>query len=410
MTTRRSQSLAVNARASLGTVLNPFPSVLKDGNTVAFFDAFDLTTITKNGSNVVSRVNDKLLSGHDLTSGSCVWSETNGLTFDGVAHYLKSAGFTLNQPETIYMFLKQPTWKSNGHIIDGNAHGSGMIIQGGTTAVLQSYAGALLSGFPDLQLDAWGILRNIFNGASSTQQINERTAKTGNTGTGNMGGITLGRYADAALQYGNYYVKEIIIRKTADDDATQTIIYDYLRKKYAETVLVIGDSNTGQSPQWAEYYPIGWVGGKTPLTLNNAKVGCTIVNIDSNNVTHPYMAYQVQQATNYRLDRIIIMLGTNDGLSANVGIEYAANIAQLKADHPTAIINCISILPYQSGDETVRDTNNAILQPIAEGLGCTWWDNTNWVNRDATDFVDSRHLSVTGQLKFAAEVRSRLNV
>jgi len=50
--------------------------VLQDGNTVGWYIASDLSTITKDGSNKVSVWADKLASGHNLAA-----DPTNGTFF-----------------------------------------------------------------------------------------------------------------------------------------------------------------------------------------------------------------------------------------------------------------------------------------------------------------------------------------
>src|ERR1035437_7652790 len=87
-------------------VASSYPSILTDGNTVAWYDFNQASTITKDASNNVSRWNDYLGSGHDLiqatTANKPVWS-ANGILSDGVTKIMKTATFTYNQPEFIYI-------------------------------------------------------------------------------------------------------------------------------------------------------------------------------------------------------------------------------------------------------------------------------------------------------------------
>jgi hypothetical protein len=212
-----------------------YPVVIGDGNTVTFYDSQLLSTITKDGSNFVSRWNDRLLSGHDLfqSTGSFqpLWS-VDGILFDGIDNCMKATAFTLIQPEFIYMVVKQVTWTKYDYFFDGNTADSGIVYQGeGITPRINAGAGLYLGDNANLVLNTWGILRVLFNGASSKLIVNATTPTTGNCGTGNMGGFTLGSRA-VGLYYSNIHVKEIIIRKIADTSGDETAIYNYLAAKY----------------------------------------------------------------------------------------------------------------------------------------------------------------------------------
>jgi len=83
----------------------------------------------------------------------------------------------------------------------------------------------------DLSVNTWGIVRILFNGASSELIINGGSATTGDFGSDDMGGIILGAQQSGA-GWGNVEFKEIIIRKIADTPTNETAILDYLNTKY----------------------------------------------------------------------------------------------------------------------------------------------------------------------------------
>ena len=400
-----------------GALSNQIPAILKDGNTVAWYDSTDLSTITKNGSDIVSRWNDKLKSGNDFVAGSCGWSDVDGMTFNGVNQYLATLAIpSLVQPESIYLAIRQVSWTTQDRIFDGSAGASGSIYQAGVTPGLMINAGVeTYTGVVGeyLNVGAFGLIRVQFNGASGKFRINLYTQKTGNFGALNMQRIYLGEFSFAMANYANMHIKEAIFRHAADNDVNSAIIYDYLEKKHFQTILIIGDSNSQYvtANPYPNILPINWVGKKNPIIINKAVSGSYVTNIDNNPTTHPWMAAQVSATSGIHIDRIIVMMGTNDSVGnvPGIGDSYLANLTQLKADHPNALIHCMSIMPYQSGDETIRNANNVLLQTIAEGLGCTWWDNTNWVNR-ATDYADIHHINQAGHNKFTAEILSRINV
>jgi len=212
--------------------LSTIPPVLEDGSTKAWFDYNQ--NITMNGSNLVSNWGDKSGSGNDLVQATetnrPTWN-SNGVLFDGVFDFMKTAPFTLVQPEFIYIVFKSVTWTDTDRIFDGNTPDSGELLQRTSTPNIKAYAGGFSSESSDLILDTYGVVRVLFNGASSTLQVNNNAQITGNFGSGNMGGFTLGSLANNTL-LGNIEVKEVIIRNVADTSQNEEIIYNYLKNKY----------------------------------------------------------------------------------------------------------------------------------------------------------------------------------
>ncbi len=211
------------------------PAVLEDGNTVAWYIADNLTTITKTASgDSVERWNDYLGSGHDLLQATVtkkpVWVLDDGILFDGANDHMKTESFAFEQPEMIYIVFKQITW-NHKIVFDGDGTNSGALYQEVNTSELKGYAGTFSTANGNLAVDTFGILRLLFNGASSKLIINETTATTGNFGASDMAGFTLGAGANLAGN-SNIQVKEIILRKVADNATDEQIIYDYLADKY----------------------------------------------------------------------------------------------------------------------------------------------------------------------------------
>lgn len=213
-----------------------FPSIILDGNTVGWYIAGDLTTITKDGSDFVSRWNDKLGSGHDLIQATGAdqpkWFSVNGILFPGVQEFMKTAAFTFNQPEMIYIVFKQITWTSLDRFFDGEVAVSGTFYQVTSSPNVSVFAGtgATLNG--SFAINTFSIIRILINGASSKLIINNETPITGELGATNMEGFTLGSQGGGITRFSNIQVKEIILRKVADATQNETAIYNYLSKKY----------------------------------------------------------------------------------------------------------------------------------------------------------------------------------
>jgi hypothetical protein len=215
-------------------------NVADDGNTVGWYDSTDLTTITKDGGNLVSQWNDKLLSGHDLIqvtgAKQPLWILNDGILFD--ADWMKTAPFVFNQPVMCYVVMQQITWVGGGQFFDGNTDYS----LGATRFGL--YCGAALApDLNELELEEWGIVKFLGNGLTSKYQINEFPAVIGNAGSSAAGGITVGSKSDGSAAYGNIKVKYIIFRNNADNAGEEAAIYSSLRRKIQPDILLAISAN-----------------------------------------------------------------------------------------------------------------------------------------------------------------------
>lgn len=229
---------------STGAIVNDFtepvtnyisyPTALDDANHW-WYDATDLATITKDGSDLVSDWAAKggAKTGKNLLQATGtnqpLWVTPGTIRFDGVDNFLKSAAFTWNQPEFIYMLIKQITWTSLDRLFDGNVTNGGALFQYPDTPKLRIYAGG--SGIPtdgvSLTLDTWAIIRVLFNGAASKLIVDNNTPGTGDPGANNMGGFTLGARGAANSYWSNIEVKDIVCCNTTDA-ANETEIYNWL--------------------------------------------------------------------------------------------------------------------------------------------------------------------------------------
>lgn len=209
--------------------------VIEDGNTVAWYDYQDLTTLTDDGGGLISSWRDKLLSGHDLTAATTARPTltADGILFNGTDNAMKTSAFTWTQPEFIYMVFRQKTWTDPKHIFDGDANNSGTLFQSTTTPNIALYAGSVAATNSELTLDAFAIVRILFDGASSKVIVNASTPTTGNCGASNMGGFTLACQGNTAVTFSNIEVKEVICRNIVDSGADEILIYNYLKTKYS---------------------------------------------------------------------------------------------------------------------------------------------------------------------------------
>lgn len=220
------------------------PSVLIDGKTRTWYAGDEPSTITKDGSNIVSRWNDKLLSGRDLLQADASKQPLfidNAIRFNGSDEFMQ-ASFTQAQPRYVYLVIKQLAWGATRYIFDGALSSSNVLVQHTSTPKLAAYAGTFSSDSAELPLNKWGIVRVKFNGASSELIVDNNAKISGNFGAATSAGLCLGSAANGSFGFANFKIKEFISRANADDDATSAIIYDYLKRKYITQITSVGDS------------------------------------------------------------------------------------------------------------------------------------------------------------------------
>jgi len=222
------QNIVTSVVKTVVTKVVPFTPHSRS-DLVAWYRYKKMITITGSG---VSNWADVSGNGNDLQQGTDAnrpSKESDGsILFDGISQYLKTAGFTLNQPTTIYLLARQVTWTDQESIFDGNTLNSGRFQQITPSPNVRILAGSSVTN-TEWTVNTYAILTCIFNGASSSLRVNNNTAVAGNAGAGNMGGFTLGTRGDAAGSSCNLQVKGTLIFDTAHDDSEQQKMYEYLK-------------------------------------------------------------------------------------------------------------------------------------------------------------------------------------
>lgn len=159
---------------------------------------------------------------------------SGALLFDGSDDYLKTATFTLNQPRTMFLRMKQVSFPGSGndrYFTDGFTGDTNIIAQrisAGSPNIV-AYAGAISSPCADLAVNTYATVCVVFNGASSVLQVDANTAITGNFGAGNAAGLTVAARENGQVGlFSNIEVKEILIYNAALDATARADVRAYM--------------------------------------------------------------------------------------------------------------------------------------------------------------------------------------
>jgi hypothetical protein len=206
--------------------------LLTDGNSFGEYDAFNLATVTKNGSDIVSRWNDVRGSGHDFTTANSKWDATEGMTHNGTNQYMQTGSGGYVQPEVMYFAIKVKSWTIDDNIINGLVANSGSLTQSGTTPNVLATAGSGGKTSGDIPLNSWCLLELSFVSGRALVKVNEIASADASCGTNNMDGITIARYPSSGIRFGDVNLKGFVARKIQDNAANKLGIRNYIYNKY----------------------------------------------------------------------------------------------------------------------------------------------------------------------------------
>lgn len=202
------------------------PTVLYDGNTFAWLNYSDSSSMSLDGSNRLISWQDYLGSGRSFVAPSennRPSLASNGVYFDGVAfpkNLTLAAAF--DNPAFIYMLVNAITYTSYDTLLESTAPlPNASIFLTGPNLALLGYSSYISQGF---QLNEFCVIRALVNGASSKFIVNDSVPTTGNLGSYKFNGFSLGSSA-AAIYASDILVKHLIIRSSTAGEAD---IFNYL--------------------------------------------------------------------------------------------------------------------------------------------------------------------------------------
>lgn len=204
--------------------------VIGDTNTIGWYDATKTSSITKDGSNLVSSWADLSGNGNDLVQTTETYKPTwTDAAFDFISFadddILADAAFALSQPVSIWIVLRNESFTNFDYVMRFNSSPDYHISQtNGPTFTLNM--GTALS--KSVSEDTWDIYEFVLNGVSSSITINNGAATTGDANTGSLTYFRIGHTSLCA----DVDIAEIIVRDQEDIAESKTLIYNYLNTKY----------------------------------------------------------------------------------------------------------------------------------------------------------------------------------
>lgn len=143
------------------------------------------------------------------------------------AAFMSTANFSLPQPATLYFLMRHHgTQVANSRILSGNTDG---FIRQITLNVetLQAGSGATVLGPLTFADGEWSIVTLVLDGVNSVFQKNADAPITGDGGSGDLDGLTIGGTA-AGANIANVNWLELIVRAGADSSAVRLRHQQYL--------------------------------------------------------------------------------------------------------------------------------------------------------------------------------------
>lgn len=214
------------------------------GTPAVWFDA--CKGVTYNGSNQVSQWDDQSGNARHATQSTSskkptyTASGTNGLPhidFAGSDDGLSATGFTLAQPNTVFVVAKQDTGAANEHLFSSDDGAGAQNLLVGAPS-LTMHGGSLASTGLGVTTGTTYVFSMLFNGASS-KFFRDGTQHGGTLSVGalSMIGLCVGNNGFTYTQGHDGTICELIVYNSALSDANRQKVEAYLTTKWKTTAI-----------------------------------------------------------------------------------------------------------------------------------------------------------------------------
>lgn len=333
-------NLLLKLAAASGNKIIP-PGILNDGNTVGWYRWDDESSISKDASNLIASWSDKLNSGKNLSQATDVnkpiWTK-EGIYLDTPSKGLQVTSILSTQPFVIYMIFRQLTWVSGLRLIRSvpAEQPAGTLYQFGTSPQLAVHTGsAAIGNNSNLAIGDWGVFRYQMSGASSYSAVNDNAPVAANFGTNNMPGLAVGTPDGQAASAPKFFIKELIVRKVADNTQNANDIVSYLIKRknqISPKMVSFGDSITAQNlwqptiaanhPELAynSYESITGVGSYPKTGVGGSRIVPLINNSNTGQTVNNSIYERADFVKNYYPSLILLLGGVNDLVTGGASV------------------------------------------------------------------------------------------
>ncbi len=187
----------------------------------------------------VAQWNDQSGNGNHLTQPTgglqptLTAGQINGLpaiVFGGFGVHM-DVSFAIVHPSTVFLVMKQNVWANGTFFCDGITSNTMVVRQMTATPNIEQFAGSSGGASTGLAVGTFGLVTSIFNGASSSLQVNGGTVGTGNPGTANPAGFAIGAQASGG-QSSQIAVAEIIVMAAAATAGETASVRAYSQARY----------------------------------------------------------------------------------------------------------------------------------------------------------------------------------
>jgi hypothetical protein len=207
---------------------------------ILHIDASDASTITKDGSNLVSAWNDKSGQGNNLTEATnkplwvnSVYNSRPTIRFDGVNDALKVSSFSggsSTQPTTVFIVCTMPS-SNTTTVFDSVGTGTRSLFQRSSGGQYLIYAGNNPAfGTMNTAFAQYNVLLNTT--ASEVRRDKTSIGSNINIGTQAFNGISLGSSVWDVSNFGDIDVSEVVIYDNDISDTDRDLIEAYLETKW----------------------------------------------------------------------------------------------------------------------------------------------------------------------------------
>ena len=217
-------------------------------NLTAWYDASDSSTVTKDGSNLVSQLNDKSGNGYNLTAsgtgdaGQPLWVSDgkNGLDIINFASnkVMKAQWASKSQPTTWCAVVYTPL-ADNGqdNFWDNydNTNSSMGFVNADNGDALTMFAPSGISHSSSGYTQTWTFFVNTYDNTNSSLRVNGVEKATGTVGTNPSYGLTLSTHRTGTT-YGNIKLAELLVFDEALSASDITKVNNYFAAKWGITI------------------------------------------------------------------------------------------------------------------------------------------------------------------------------